>query len=386
MTREPAAARTAFLDAGAFFAGLAEEIHPHEWTRPALGTWDVRALVGHTHRALVTLAGYLGAPADDELCTGTGQYYVLAAAAARPEEVAARGVAAGQELGRCPEATVPASHERARAALEQVPPGADPVIRTPVGGTRLSAYLPTRTFELTVHGMDVAAACGWDVDVPAHVHTDAALTAVEIAGERGQAPPVLQALTGRRPLPPGFSVLARAAGRGPLAQARTGAGRAAARACGGLGPMRIVLQRVTRAAVTVEGTVVGRIEEAGLVALVGVTHDDDASTAAKLAERTWNLRLLEGERSCAELGAPVLAVSQFTLYGDARRGRRPSWSAAAPGPVSEPLFEAYVQALRELGARVETGRFGAVMQVELVNDGPVTLVLDTEELGRPRRS
>lgn len=149
--------------------------------------------------------------------------------------------------------------------------------------------------------------------------------------------------------------------------------------------MRIVLQRVARAAVTVGGDVVGAIEEPGLVALVGVTHDDDAGTAAKLAEKTWMLRLLAGERSCADLGAPVLAVSQFTLYGDARRGRRPSWSAAAPGPVSEPVFEAYVRALRELGARVETGRFGAAMQVEIVNDGPFTLVLDSAELERPRR-
>lgn len=150
--------------------------------------------------------------------------------------------------------------------------------------------------------------------------------------------------------------------------------------------MRIVLQRVARAAVTVGGSAVGRIDEPGLVALVGVTHDDDAAVAARLAERTWNLRLLEGERSCADLGAPVLAISQFTLYGDARRGRRPSWSAAAPGPVGEPIFEAYVQALRALGARVETGRFGATMQVELVNDGPDTLVLDSAELERPRRS
>jgi D-aminoacyl-tRNA deacylase len=149
--------------------------------------------------------------------------------------------------------------------------------------------------------------------------------------------------------------------------------------------MRIVLQRVARAAVTVGGDVVGAIEEPGLVALVGVTHDDDAGTAAKLAEKTWTLRLLAGERSCADLGAPVLAVSQFTLYGDARRGRRPSWSAAAPGAVSEPVFEAYVRALRELGARVQTGRFGAAMQVELVNDGPFTLVLDSAELDRPRR-
>ena len=149
--------------------------------------------------------------------------------------------------------------------------------------------------------------------------------------------------------------------------------------------MRIVLQRVARAAVTVGGEVVGAVEEPGLLALVGVTHDDDAATAAKLAEKTWTLRLLEGERSCADLGAPVIAVSQFTLYGDARRGRRPSWSAAAPGPVSEPVFEAYVAALRERGARVATGRFGAAMQVELVNDGPFTLVLDSAELERPRR-
>lgn len=149
--------------------------------------------------------------------------------------------------------------------------------------------------------------------------------------------------------------------------------------------MRIVLQRVTRASVTVAGETVGAIEGPGLLALVGVTHDDDAATAAKLAEKTWTLRLLEGERSCSDLGAPVLAVSQFTLYGDARRGRRPSWSAAAPGSVGEPVFESYVRALRELGAHVETGRFGAGMRVELVNDGPFTLVLDSAELERPRR-
>lgn len=149
--------------------------------------------------------------------------------------------------------------------------------------------------------------------------------------------------------------------------------------------MRIVLQRVTRAAVTVAGETVGAVERPGLLALVGVTHDDDATTAAKLAEKTWTLRLLEGERSCSDLGAPVLAVSQFTLYGDSRRGRRPSWSAAAPAAVGEPVFESYVRALRELGAHVETGRFGAAMQVELVNDGPFTVVLDSAELLRPRR-
>lgn len=155
--------------------------------------------------------------------------------------------------------------------------------------------------------------------------------------------------------------------------------------------MRIILQRVSQASVSVvdenAGTeemgteeTVGRIEGPGLVALVGVTHGDGPEQVEKLAEKTWNLRLLPGERSCADLDAPILAVSQFTLYGDARKGRRPSWSQAAPGPVSEPLFDHYVGRLRELGARVETGRFGAHMRVQLTNDGPVTLILDTEDL------
>ncbi|WP_237206593.1 D-aminoacyl-tRNA deacylase [Rothia nasimurium] len=144
--------------------------------------------------------------------------------------------------------------------------------------------------------------------------------------------------------------------------------------------MRAVLQRVTSAAVTVDGQTVGKIDRPGLLVLVGITHEDGPAQVAKLADKTANLRLLEGERSVLDEGAPVLAVSQFTLYGDAKRGRRPSWSAAAPGPVSEPLFEAYVQALRELGLTVETGLFGADMQVSLSNDGPVTLILDTDSL------
>lgn len=126
--------------------------------------------------------------------------------------------------------------------------------------------------------------------------------------------------------------------------------------------------------------VVGRIREPGLLALVGITHDDGEAEIAKLAEKTWNLRLLDGEKSCADRAAPILAVSQFTLYGDVRKGRRPSWSRAAPGPVSEPLFDQYVATLRGLGARVETGRFGADMKVELVNDGPFTVVLDSADL------
>ena len=144
--------------------------------------------------------------------------------------------------------------------------------------------------------------------------------------------------------------------------------------------MRAVLQRVTSAAVTVGGETVGAIDRPGLLVLVGITHTDGPAQVAKLAEKTANLRLLAGERSVLDEDAPVLAVSQFTLYGDAKKGRRPSWSAAAPGPVSEPLFNDYVQALRDLGVTVETGRFGADMQVSLTNDGPVTLILDTNSL------
>lgn len=149
--------------------------------------------------------------------------------------------------------------------------------------------------------------------------------------------------------------------------------------------MRIVLQVVSRASVTVAGHTVGEITGPGLLALVGVTHGDSAATAAKLAARVAGLRILPGETSCADAPAPVLVVSQFTLYGDVRKGRRPSWSRAAPGETSEPVFNAFVAALRERGVAVETGRFGAHMEVSLVNDGPVTLVVDSDELERPRR-
>ena len=140
--------------------------------------------------------------------------------------------------------------------------------------------------------------------------------------------------------------------------------------------MRAVVQRVARASVSVDGVVVGRLEGEGLLALVGVTHDDGPEQAERLARKLAELRLLRDERSVADAGAGVLVVSQFTLYGDARKGRRPSWSAAAPGPVAEPLVEAVCAALRARGVQVETGVFGADMAVELVNDGPVTLVLD----------
>ncbi|WP_433680955.1 D-aminoacyl-tRNA deacylase [Nocardia sp. CA-119907] len=142
--------------------------------------------------------------------------------------------------------------------------------------------------------------------------------------------------------------------------------------------MRVLVQRVSAAQVTVDGASVGRIEPnpQGLVALVGVTHDDTEATAKALADKLWRLRILEDERSAADLDAPILVVSQFTLYADTGKGRRPSWSAAAPGSVAEPLVETFAQALRELGATVATGRFGAHMRVELVNDGPVTLLLE----------
>lgn len=140
--------------------------------------------------------------------------------------------------------------------------------------------------------------------------------------------------------------------------------------------MRAVVQRVSSSAVTVDGEVVGRLDRPGLVVLVGVTHTDTRDHAQRLAAKLWQLRILDGDRAPADVGAPLLVVSQFTLYADTSRGRRPSWSAAAPAAAAEPLVDAVVEALRELGADVATGRFGAQMQVALVNDGPVTLILD----------
>lgn len=140
--------------------------------------------------------------------------------------------------------------------------------------------------------------------------------------------------------------------------------------------MRAVVQRVASASVSVDGEVTGSIAGPGLVVLLGVTHTDTEREAAALASKIYQLRILEGEKSCADTGAPLLVISQFTLYGDTRKGRRPSWVAAAPGPVAEPLVGSFVTALGRLGARVETGVFGAKMLVSLVNDGPVTLILD----------
>jgi D-aminoacyl-tRNA deacylase len=136
------------------------------------------------------------------------------------------------------------------------------------------------------------------------------------------------------------------------------------------------VQRASRASVEVSGATVGSLPSPGLLVLVGVTHSDTPAVAAALARKIYYLRILHDERSCADTGAPLLVISQFTLYADTRKGRRPTWQAAAPGPVAEPLVTAFADALRDLGASVQTGVFGADMQVMLVNDGPVTLILD----------
>ena len=144
--------------------------------------------------------------------------------------------------------------------------------------------------------------------------------------------------------------------------------------------VRAVVQRVTTASVVVADQVVGAVDPGpggqGLVVLLGVTHTDTSAEAERLAQKIWELRILDGEKSAADTGAPVLVVSQFTLYADTRKGRRPSWSAAAPGPVAEPLVTTFCNALRVRGAHVETGVFGAMMLVTLTNDGPVTLILE----------
>jgi D-aminoacyl-tRNA deacylase len=142
--------------------------------------------------------------------------------------------------------------------------------------------------------------------------------------------------------------------------------------------MRVLVQRVVSATVRVNGEVVGAVRPTGqgLLALVGVTHTDDDAKAQRLAEKLWQLRILDDEKSASDVGAPVLVVSQFTLYANTAKGRRPTWNAAAPGAVAEPLVSAFADALRGLGARVEIGFFAADMQVELVNDGPVTVLLE----------
>jgi D-tyrosyl-tRNA(Tyr) deacylase len=140
--------------------------------------------------------------------------------------------------------------------------------------------------------------------------------------------------------------------------------------------MRAVVSRVTSAAVAVDGEVIGAIDSPGLLALVGVTHTDTAGTARAMAGKLHELRILRDERSCATTGAPLLVVSQFTLYGSTVKGRRPSWTAAAPGAIAEPLVDELVAELRRRGATVATGRFATTMAVSSVNDGPFTVLLE----------
>ena len=141
--------------------------------------------------------------------------------------------------------------------------------------------------------------------------------------------------------------------------------------------MRAVVQRVTSASVSVAGDLVGAIDSPGLLVYLGVTHDDGPDEVRWLASKIWTLRIMRDEKSASDLGAPILVISQFTLYGDARKGRRPTWTAAAPGAVAEPLYDAFCDELERLGAVVARGRFGADMQVSSVNDGPITLIAQT---------
>ena len=145
--------------------------------------------------------------------------------------------------------------------------------------------------------------------------------------------------------------------------------------------MRAVVTRVSSASVEVAGETVGALPRAGLLVLLGIGHDDGAAEVAWLARKVWGLRILEGEQSASDVDAPILVISQFTLYGDARKGRRPSWTAAAPGAVSEPLYAEFCEELASLGAHVERGVFGAHMNVVSVNDGPFTILLDTDARG-----
>ncbi|MDO4239975.1 D-aminoacyl-tRNA deacylase [Micrococcus sp.] len=149
--------------------------------------------------------------------------------------------------------------------------------------------------------------------------------------------------------------------------------------------MRAVCQRARSASVSVGGEVVGAFEGEGLVVLLGVSVDDTEAEAVQTARKVAGLRMLDGERSVADADAPVLAISQFTLYGDVRKGRRPSWTRAAKGEAAEPLYERFMAELEAAGVRVERGVFGAEMDVSLTNAGPFTLLVDTDDLAAPRR-
>ena len=145
--------------------------------------------------------------------------------------------------------------------------------------------------------------------------------------------------------------------------------------------MKALVQRALGASVSVDGEVIGSFLGPGLVVLIGVTHADDTSTAHKLAEKIYNLRIFAGsagEVSASDLNAPLLVISQFTLYAETKKGRRPSWDAAAPAPVAEPLVQECIDAMRQLGAQVQTGKFGADMHVSFTNDGPITILLELD--------
>jgi D-tyrosyl-tRNA(Tyr) deacylase len=141
--------------------------------------------------------------------------------------------------------------------------------------------------------------------------------------------------------------------------------------------VRAVVTRVSSASVSVAGEVVGELPAPGLLVLLAVGHDDGPAEVAWMARKIWGLRILEGEQSASDVGAPLLVISQFTLYGDVRKGRRPSWTAAAPASISEPLYDAFCAELVVLGAHVERGVFGAHMEVASVNDGPITILVET---------
>jgi uncharacterized protein (TIGR03083 family) len=198
--------RTTFLGAAAAVAGLVDTIPSAAWDGPGLGVWDLRALVGHTSRALVTVVTYLGRPAAaEEVATPEAYYAVIRAGGADPAAVAERGRAAGAALGADPAAGFRALLADATAALDRA--SDDDLMTTAAGGMRLLAYLPTRTFELAVHGADIAAATGLPVAIPPAALAEAAALAARTAVEVGQGPVVLAALTGRTVLPPGFSVV-----------------------------------------------------------------------------------------------------------------------------------------------------------------------------------
>lgn len=145
--------------------------------------------------------------------------------------------------------------------------------------------------------------------------------------------------------------------------------------------MRVVITRVVEASVTVDDEVLAALPRLGLLVLVGITHGDSEQEIRAVAAKIWNLRILEDERSASDVDAPIMVISQFTLHASTRKGRRPSWSAAAPASISEPLVERFCEELEGLGADVFRGRFGANMQVASVNDGPVTILIDSDDWG-----